>query len=868
MDLGGEPRTLDTSNASRCMDLAFSPDGKWLAYVWWPKASTSIVRIADCESGDVFDATEALREDRSPAWDPEGKYLYFISARDFNPIYDALQFDLSFPQAMRPYVMTLRTDVANPFVPVPAPLHAEKDEDDEDDDADGDEKDEKAKKPPKPVLIDRDGIAHRILAFPVDEGQYQHVAGTKGKAIFSVFPVTGIKPSGHGDDEAGGALMAYDFTAQRSGTLAGDIDGFVLGADGRTLVYESRGHLRAIDAGGDLPEDDPEDKPATEMNRRSGWVDLSRIGVQIEPRDEWAQMLREAWRLQREQFWDAQMSGVDWPAVLERYAALLPRIRTRAELSDLIWEMQGELGTSHAYEMGGDNRRAPQYRRGFLGADYTWDAARSGYRIEAILRGDSWNRTDDSPLAEPGIDARAGDVIVAVGGTRVSASRTPGELLVNLADRDVALDIERDGKTRRVLVHALRSETMLRYRAWVNANRALVHERTGGRVGYVHIPDMGPWGFAEFHRGYLTEFERDGLIVDVRYNRGGHVSPLLLEKLARKRVGYDVSRYGPEQPYPPESLGGPLVAITNQFAGSDGDIFSHCFKLYGLGPLVGMRTWGGVVGINPYHSLADGTTTTQPEYSFWFVDAGWQVENYGTDPDVELDIAPQDSAAGVDPQMNKALELISAAIEKAPAAAGVSARSRSRFSAPPRAVISEQHSGGAALGNFPIGTPVLVVAPAASEFADIVRERNDPGRHVRRTRQRCGRHAGAASVARRSRRYQRPRVPVAHRARGDAGDAPLCLDRKRRELYRDRALFSQANKSRAAIRSRTARSRRCSMRPGWKILGIRPLYDQALVAIETVPIRVTIAGFGVDCTDAAMLERGRTAGYSVIADPA
>jgi tricorn protease len=207
---------------------------------------------------------------------------------------------------------------------------------------------------------------------------------------------------------------------------------------------------------------------------------------------------------------------------------------------------------------------------------------------------------------------------------------------------------------------------MLRYRAWVNANRALVHERTGGRVGYVHIPDMGPWGFAEFHRGYLTEFERDGLIVDVRYNRGGHVSPLLLEKLARKRVGYDVSRYGPAQPYPPESLAGPLVAITNQFAGSDGDIFSHCFKLYGLGPLVGMRTWGGVVGINPYHSLADGTTTTQPEFSFWFVDAGWQVENYGTDPDIELDIAPQDSANGIDPQMNKALELIQAAIEKAP----------------------------------------------------------------------------------------------------------------------------------------------------------------------------------------------------------
>jgi tricorn protease len=669
LDIGKEPRLLDTSKAARCIDLAFSPDGKWLAYVWSPKASTSIVRIVDCESGTIVDATEALREDRSPAWDPEGKYLYFISARDFNPIYDALQFDLSFPHAMRPYVLTLRADVPNPFVPISAPVHSEKDDDEDDDDGDDksdDKPDDKAKKAPKPVTIDVAGITQRILAFPVEEGYYQSIAGAKGRAIFSVFAVHGIKPTGRDDDEPGGAIVAYDFTAQRGATLANDIDDFVIGSDARTLVYEARGHLRAIDAGGELPEDEPEDKPITELNRRSGWIDLSRIGIEIEPRDEWAQMLREAWRLQREQFWDPQMSGVDWSAVLERYAALLPRIRTRAELSDLIWEMQGELGTSHAYEMGGDNRRTPQYRRGFLGADYTWDAARNGYRIDAILRGDSWNRDDDSPLAEPGIDARAGDAIVSVGGTRVTALRTPGELLVNLADRDVAIDLERDGKTHRVLVHALRSETNLRYRAWVNANRAYVHERTGGKVGYVHIPDMGPWGFAEFHRGYLTEFERDGLIVDVRYNRGGHVSPLLLEKLARKRVGYDVSRYGPAQPYPPESLGGPIVALTNQFAGSDGDIFSHCFKLYELGPLVGMRTWGGVVGINPYHELADGTTTTQPEFSFWFVDAGWNVENYGTDPDVEVDIAPQDSAAGHDPQMEAGLELIVEAMAKAP----------------------------------------------------------------------------------------------------------------------------------------------------------------------------------------------------------
>jgi tricorn protease len=181
----------------------------------------------------------------------------------------------------------------------------------------------------------------------------------------------------------------------------------------------------------------------------------------------------------------------------------------------------------------------------------------------------------------------------------------------------------------------------------------------------VHIPDMGPWGFAEFHRGYLSEFDRKGLIVDVRYNRGGHVSPLLLEKLARKRVGYDVPRYGAPIPYPPESVAGPMIALTNQFAGSDGDIFSHCFKLYKLGPLVGKRTWGGVIGISPYHALVDGTLTTQPEYSFWFSDVGWKVENYGTDPDYDVDFAPQDYREGRDPQMDFALRLMDRALENA-----------------------------------------------------------------------------------------------------------------------------------------------------------------------------------------------------------
>jgi tricorn protease len=662
LDLGAAPRRLDQSVGARISDLAFSPDGRWLAYVWSAKThTTTTIRLVECETGRTVDATSALREDRSPVWDPQGKYLYFISTRDFHPVYDALQFELSFPEASKPYLVTLRANEANPFVAKPAPLHKPRDDDDDDED------DRKRAKPE--IVIDADGLALRMLAFPVDEGDYDRIAAAKGRALFSRFPVRGIRP-GERDlhDDAEGELQAYDFEQQRGATLATEIEDFVLGPDARTLVYLSHGKLRAIDAGADLPEEGDDEKPPVEIGRRTGWLDLGRVSVLVEPRAEWRQMLREAWRLQRENFWDPRMSGIDWDAVLPRYEALLPKVRARNELSDLIWEMQGELGTSHAYESGGDKPIPPQYKRGFLGADLAWDEAAAGYRIERILRGDPWNRDADSPLAEPGVDVRLGDVIMAIGGRALSAQTGPGALLVNEAGRDVVLTVARHSETKphRVLVRTLKDERMLRYRAWVDAKRALVHGRTHGRVGYVHIPDMGPWGFAEFHRGYLNEFDRDGLVVDVRYNRGGHVSALLLEKLARKRVGYDVSRWGPPFPYPEESVGGPMVAVTNQFAGSDGDIFSHCFKLYGLGPLVGMRTWGGVIGINPRHRLVDGTETTQPEYSFWFADAGWGVENYGTDPTHVVDIAPQDDTRGEDPQLDAALRLVEEALEHTP----------------------------------------------------------------------------------------------------------------------------------------------------------------------------------------------------------
>jgi tricorn protease len=331
--------------------------------------------------------------------------------------------------------------------------------------------------------------------------------------------------------------------------------------------------------------------------------------------------------------------------------------------------MQGELGTSHAYEIGGDHRRPPQMALGYLAVDLRFVEADASYEITRIVTGDPWDAGADSPLNAVGVEAKPGERIVAVNGQRTSRERPPQALLVHQAATKVELTLATSEgasmSTRNVLVTTLADEVPARYREWVERNRSWVHEQSRGRVGYFHLPDMMSAGFAEFHRYFTTECDRDGLIVDVRYNRGGHVSQLLLEKVARKRVGYATARWGHTSPYPGEAVVGPVVALTNEHAGSDGDIFSPGFKLMGIGPLVGMRTWGGVIGISPRHTLVDGTQTTQPEYSFWFNDVGWGIENYGTDPQIEVDNAPQDATAQRDRQLETALATTLQLIERA-----------------------------------------------------------------------------------------------------------------------------------------------------------------------------------------------------------
>jgi tricorn protease len=642
-------RQLDRSEFGEIDGVAWSFDGGWLAYGFSDTPRTSVVKLCRVETGETAAATARVLYDSRPAFDPEGRYLYFIGYRDFEPVYDQVQFDLGFPRAARPFAVALRRDVPDPFVPRPkAPESKE---------AAALKKAESEEEPERDatVEIDLDGIADRVVAFPVALGRYGAVHGIKGKVLFSSYPLDGRRREPGGRRHPGGTLECYDLEAQKQERLADRLSGFLVGRDAKTLLYHSGGSLRVLKAGEKASEARGGDGDTP--GRESGWIDLDRVRVSVAPAAEWRQMFQEAWRLQREHFWVEDLSGVDWDEVHRRYLPLVDRVTTRSEFSDLLWELQGELGTSHAYESGGEYRWGPYYEQGFLGVDWEYDAATGGYRVLNPVRGDPWDAAATSPLLRPGIDVRPGDVVVAINGQPLGAQVTPGERLVNQAENEVVLVVRREGQPepRAVTVRALASETAARYRDWVEAKREQVHRTSDGRVGYVHVPDMGQDGFAEFHRAFLVEYDHDALIVDVRANRGGNVSPLLLEKLARRRVGYSFGRWRPPRPFPPESPAGPLVALTNEFAGSDGDIFSHTFKLLGLGPLVGKRTWGGVIGIRARHRLADGTVTTQPEFSHFFDDVGWRLENYGTDPDIEIDNAPHDYREGRDSQLERAV---------------------------------------------------------------------------------------------------------------------------------------------------------------------------------------------------------------------
>ncbi len=463
---------IDRSDSGRSEDVAWSPDGAWLAYTFWTSPRHSAIKLFDVANAKSTLVTDPEFRDYDPAFDPTGKYLYFLSLRTFDPVYDNVQFELSFPRAARPYLIALKADERPPFEPEPKGM--------QDDEA----KAARAATPAPPVAlrVDLDGIARRVAAFPVPEGRFGQIAGVAGdKVVWTVMPVAGAHGRG-GHKDLPGRLELFDFRTMKSEILVDRVDRFEIADDHLTLVLREGKRLRAIRADRKPDPRERAPQPGDEPSRKSGWIDLSRVRASVEPPREWAQMLHEVWRLQRDQFWVPDMSGVDWQAVYRRYEPLLERISTRSELSDLIWELQGELGTSHAYEMGGDYRKPPPVSLGHLAAELRLADDGASYAIERIVSGDPWDAGTDSPLNAIGVQAQVGERIVAVNGQTVSRERPPQALLVHQAKTKVELTLASPASAavRRVLVTTLADEVPARYREWVERNRDWVHAQSSG----------------------------------------------------------------------------------------------------------------------------------------------------------------------------------------------------------------------------------------------------------------------------------------------------------------------------------------------------------------------------------------------------
>ncbi|MEV0557707.1 S41 family peptidase [Streptomyces sp. NPDC050597] len=653
----GEVREVDRSEDGEVSGLAFSPDSAWLAWSHPGPRPLRQLKLANTADLSVTEATPLRFRDYAPAFTLDGKHLAFLSARSFDPVYDEHVFDLAFVGGSRPHLITLAATTPSPFGPQRHGRPFEAPDKDETPDSEGS----------PATRIDLEGLGDRIVPFPVEAARYSGLRAAKDGLLWLRHPVRGVLGASRAtpdDPDPKTDLERYDLVQQRMEHLASDADGFMVTGDGKRILLWTDSKLKVVPSDRRASLDDESDTNIT--------VDLSRIRQTVDPAAEWRQMYDETGRLMRDNFWRPDLGGTDWDGVLDRYRPVLGRVATHDDLVDLLWEVQGELGTSHAYVMPRGGYGGGE-RQGLLGADISrhedGPQGAAQWRIDRILPSETSDPDAQSPLAAPGVAVRAGDAIVAVSGRPVDPVTGPGPLLVGTAGKAVELTVSPagGGDPRHAVVVPISDEEPLRYHAWVADRRAYVHEKSGGRLGYLHVPDMQAPGWAQIHRDLRIEVAREGLVVDVRENRGGHTSQLVVEKLARRIVGWDLARGMRPTSYPEDAPRGPVVAVANEFSGSDGDIVNAAIKALGIGPVVGTRTWGGVVGIDSRYRLVDGTLVTQPKYAFWLEGYEWGVENHGVDPDVEVVQAPQDHAAGRDVQLDEAIRIALAALtENAP----------------------------------------------------------------------------------------------------------------------------------------------------------------------------------------------------------
>ncbi|MGA9471477.1 MAG: PDZ domain-containing protein, partial [Terriglobales bacterium] len=514
------------------------------------------------------------------------------------------------------------------------------------------------KEPPKIFKIDLDGIQNRIVALAVPPAQIRGLDASKDAIYYSTSPVNGLSGPIPGEEPA---IHAYDLKDHKDKVLIEGAFRFALSSDGSKLLYRGDGGPKygIIDA---KPPDSPH-KPS------EGSLDISGMRAEVDPPQEWKEIYNEVWRQERDYFFQASMNGVDWQKVHDQYAQLLPYVADRYSLTYIMAGMIGELSNSHTYVGGGEYPDLHGVNVGLLGADYEVDSASSLYRFKKIYTGENWDAQSRSPLTEPGVNVKEGDYLIAINGRSLRSPQTPDELLVNTANQVVTLTVNSKASAdgaRKVVVKPIADEFNLRELNMVESNRKKVDAASGGKIGYVYLPDMGEAGLNAFVKEYFPQIRKEGIIFDVRYNGGGFVDQLIFERLRRTLAAMGSSRNFQPGPIPGQVFYGYMACVTNHYAASDGDFFSYFFKQYKLGPLIGTRTWGGVRGIRGQIPLMDGGYITRPEFSLYGLDSQWLIENRGVQPDVIVDNPPDQVIKGQDSQLDKVIEMVMQEIKANP----------------------------------------------------------------------------------------------------------------------------------------------------------------------------------------------------------
>lgn len=621
-------------------DFDWSPDSKWIAFSDQQANQFSKILLFSVEKNQAYPVSEDWYSAQNPVFSSCGKYLFFVSNRDFNPSGSQTEFNLFYQDMARVYLVTLSKDTPSPFAPksdeveiakaaekpAPAPAKDKKGAD-------------KSAAPSTPVVkVDVDGIMQRVIGLPVKPAQYFSLA----------FAGTSIYYFRAGSQDERVVFLKYDIDKQKEAEL-GSINGFEISADKKKMLISKDGSYSIID----LPEGPVEIKEP---------LKLDRMEMKLCFHCEWKDIFNECWRHMRDFFYLPGMHGVNWDAIRKNYEPLVKYVGHRNDLTYIIGEMIGELNIGHAYVGGGERPAVPRVRLGLLGARYEKDPQSGYYIINKILRGQNWDKSVISPLTAIGVNAKEGDYIIAIDGKSTKDMVNMNEALVNTVGKQVKLTLNSVGDTkgaRDVVVVPIGDEQKIIYYTWVQENIEKVNKATGGKVGYVHIPDMGIEGLNEFAKYFYPQITKKALIVDVRGNGGGFVSPIIAERLQRVVAFMRMSRNTEPGTDPTELIYGPKVCLADEFSASDGDIFPYRFKKYQLGKLIGKRTWGGVTGIRGTLPLLDNGELDRPEFGIYSEDGKeWIIEGHGVDPDIYQDNDPAKEYAGIDEQLNKAIEVI------------------------------------------------------------------------------------------------------------------------------------------------------------------------------------------------------------------